>query len=197
MIIGIIAGVLILACISASVLAARTSPQANNNPTPTVAVSTSQATTAEATPTLAVTATPATTSTNTSASPSGASVVPAAAAIITNPQSASAVNQDTAAPTTLTKTFKAKSFVYITFDLNLSKANIDIATQKAYVEGRFYVDGSYGKNEILPVDRPAPGGYVGVQYLVPGNGAAELYWCMKADCSDRQLAQYVTFTITS
>jgi len=48
------------------------------------------------------------------------------------------------------------------------------------------------------LNEPAPGGFFKVQYILPTQqGTAEVYWCQQSNCSDKKLAQVVTFTVTS
>lgn len=137
---------------------------------------------------------------NSSTTPSGNTIDPTAASIVTNPQTASSVNQITAAPTKLTDTFPANTDIYVTFSLNNDA--FDFSKNTGYVAVKFYADSSAltlpaSLNAPLTIDQPAPGGFFKVQYLTAAQGAAELYWCEKSDCSDEQLAQVVTFTVTS
>jgi hypothetical protein len=125
------------------------------------------------------------------AGPSGLPVVPAAAAIITNVQTASAVD-GSYHPTQLTDTVAAGQTLYITFDLHLNG-------RTGYVLAKFYRDRAYLDQYTLTVDQPdSLNGYAYATYTEPvTNGAAELYWCQQASCSDAQLAAVAHFTITA
>ncbi len=133
-----------------------------------------------------------------STTPSGNPIDPTAASIITDAQTASSINQITAAPINLTNTLQAKTDIYVTFKLN--NDNFDFSKNTGYVNVKFYADSTAldVSSTPLTISEPAPGGFFKVQYLTATQqGAAELYWCLQPDCSDEQLAQVVTFTVTS
>ncbi len=123
--------------------------------------------------------------------PSGSPIAPAAAAIITNVQIASAVDSNYQ-PTQLTNTVAVGQTLYITFDLHLNG-------RTGYVQARFYRDREFiDQTDVLTVQ---PGVlsvavYASFPVAIP-NGTAELYWCQQADCSDKQLAAVIHFTITA
>lgn len=191
LILGIIGAIVLFACIGSAVLIGLAANKGISDVKATVT-----AVSKDTTPTTDG-VTPTTSTGDNSQSPSGRPFSPTAQQIITNPETSSAVDSTTAEPTSPTKSFKAGSYVYVTFKLNLASSGLNFSNgDKGYVEGRFYVDNQFGKNTILPIDRDAPGAYVGIQYLVASQGAAEIYWCRQADCSDRQLAQVVTFTVS-
>jgi len=151
------------------------------------------------TPTVEITPTPAP-STNSSTAPSGNTIDPTAASIVTDAQTASSIDQTTAAPTNLTSTFPTSTDIYVTFKLNNSAFNFGPNT--GYVAVKFYANSTAltlppPLDTPLTISQPAPGGFFKVQYTVPAQGAAELYWCQQSDCSDEKLAQVVTFTVTS
>lgn len=204
LIVGIIAGVLLLACIGSSLLLARgfsgLTKSVSAQETTTYAATTANTPAAtDATPAAgntpaAADATPAANSNATGASPSGLTVDTNAASIITDAQSARNVNKDTAAAIDPTSTFKAGDRVYVVFKLNNSK--VDVTNQKVYVGAKFYVDGALAaKIDPITFDTPAPGGYFAGTYKVASTGVAELYLCYKSDCSDEKLAQVVNFTV--
>ena len=123
--------------------------------------------------------------------PSGSPIVPAATAIVTNVQVASAVDSNYH-PTQLTNTVAVGETLYITFDLHLNG-------QTGYVQAEFYRDREFiVQTDALMV---TPGVLNAAVYgsfpeAIP-NGTAELYWCQQADCSDRQLVAVVHFTIAA
>ena len=123
--------------------------------------------------------------------PSGSPIVPAATAIVTNVQVASAVDSNYH-PTQLTNTVAVGETLYITFDLHLNG-------QTGYVQAKFYRDREFiVQTDALMV---TPGVLNAAVYgsfpeAIP-NGTAELYWCQQADCSDRQLVAVVHFTIAA
>ncbi len=200
LIIGIIAGVLVLACIGSSVLVlarlgrstANTQATSTANTQTTPAANTTPAG-SNATPANTNT-TPAANSNSTGVSPSGLTIDPNAASIVTDAQSAKNVNQDTAAPVDPTSTFKAGDRVYVVFKVNNNK--VDVTTQKIYVGAKFYVDRVLAaKINPITFDTVVPGGYFAGTYKVASQGTAELYLCYKSDCSDEKLAQVVNFTV--
>jgi len=123
--------------------------------------------------------------------PSGSPIVPAAAAIVTNVQVASAVDSYYH-PTQLTSTIAVGQTLYVTFDLHLNG-------RTGYVQAKFYRDREFiDQTDPLMV---TPGVLNAAVYAsFPAaiqNGTAELYWCQQADCSDRQLVAAAHFTITA
>ncbi len=185
LILGIVGGVLLLLCIGACALFYVIGKNANTASTSTPTTTTGTATTTDTTPAPTTGSTPASSTTG----PSGQTIVPAAAAIITDAQSTSSIDSKYK-PTNPTTTFKVNQTVYITFNLHL--------TQKGYAEVKWYVDGSFGKSRILPLQSlDYVDAYFSETYLTPANGTAELYWCTKSDCSDAELAAVVNFTVTS
>jgi len=194
LIIGITAAVLLVAVIGLCALGTSLlSKHTTTDSTPTAQNSDTTTPTTENTPTPDA-------STNSSTTPSGNAIDPTAASIVTDPQTASSVNQITAAPTNLTDTFPTNTDIYVTFSLNNNA--FDFSKNTGYVAVKFYADSNAltlpaSLNAPLTISQPAPGGFFKVQYLSAAQGAAELYWCQKSDCSDEQLAQVVTFTVTS
>jgi hypothetical protein len=135
---------------------------------------------------------------NSSTTPSGNLIDLTAASIVTDAQTASSINPVTTAPTNLTSTFPTSTDIYVTFKLNNNA--FDFGHNTGYVAVKFYANStllSLPNNTPLTINRPAPGGFFKVQYYVATQGAAELYWCLQSDCSDEELAQVVTFTVTS
>jgi hypothetical protein len=131
--------------------------------------------------------------------PSGMTINDQAAAIITDAQTASGVNKATFQPNSaqITTSFKMKQSVYVTLTLNVAKYNV--SKQPAYLLVKFYANGqSVIKNEIpLTVSRPIEAAYFVAQYYISTNdGAAEIYWCSRANCSDRKLAKVLHFTVS-
>jgi len=178
LIIGIV--VLLIVLIGGGVLALKglnhSGGQTNTN-TPT--------TTTGTTPTPGVTTTPAS---NQTPSPSGSPVDPGASAIINHIQSASGIDNNLL-PTNVTDQFKAGDTVYVTYNLHL--------TQSGYVEAKVYVDGVFATKDSLAVQAGKyDHGYFKITYNKASQGAFELYWCVKADCSDEQLAGVSTFTVS-
>ncbi len=202
LIIGVIAGVLVLACIASTVIgfgalyqigktavAHSTAIASSSNTTDTTPAATN--TTPAATDT-----TPAAVADTNGASPSGMAIDPNAASIITNAQSASMIDDTTAAPKDTVNTFKPGERFYITFKLNGDK--VDLTTQKVYVNAKLYFDNVLDATATpITFDRPSPGGYFAGTHKAAGKGTFELYLCYKADCSDEKLAQVLNFTVSS
>jgi len=149
---------------------------------------TSTATTApSSSPTTSTTPTPIVTPTTGETVPSAAQIDPAAAAIITKAQTASAIDSNDF-PTTLTSNFTVGQTVYVTFNLTLNG-------QSGYVEAKFYGGTTYIGNKILMVQSAFDHGYFTFTFNRATTGNAEMYWCTKSDCSDAKLATLVTFNL--
>jgi zinc ribbon protein len=108
--------------------------------------------------------------------------------IITNPQSASAVDSNNL-PTSVTSNFRIGQTVYVTFHLNTNK-------QAGYVQAKLYSNTTYVGNKILTVQPDYDHGYFSVQLYTAATGKVELYWCTQSNCSDAKLANVVTFTVS-
>ncbi|GAC1566251.1 MAG: hypothetical protein NVS3B14_07220 [Ktedonobacteraceae bacterium] len=175
LIIGIV--VLLIVLIGGSVLAIKAFSHPNGqtgSPTPGVT-----ATTSHTTPT---------TATKSGPSPSGSPINPTAAGIITNAQTASAIDSNYL-PTQLANAFKVGDVVYVTFHLNL--------TQSGYVQAKVYADNVYVTQSTLTVTvGKYDHGYFQITYNKASSGAFELYWCLQSDCSDATLAAVATFTVS-
>lgn len=123
--------------------------------------------------------------------PSGSPIAPAATAIVTNVQVASAVDSYYH-PTQVTNTVAVGQTLYITFDLHLNG-------RTGYVQAKFYRDREFiDQTDVLTVQPGVLNAavYASFPEAIP-NGTTELYWCQQSDCSDRQLAAVVHFTITA
>ena len=120
--------------------------------------------------------------------PSNSDAVPAATKILYGAQTSSTVNANYD-PTNLTTTFAVGKDVDLTFHVNSAGKN-------GYIEVKWYEDGQEATSNILTHHAQNDHGYFGQPFTSAGSGAAALYWCTKADCSDAQLAQVVSFTIT-
>jgi cytoskeletal protein RodZ len=193
LIIGITAAVLVVIVIGLCAIV----PKLISKPTTIDTTTTTTTTQNSNTPTVESTPTPEPTTTS-STSPSGNSIDPTAASIVTDAQMASSVDSVSAAPTNLTSTFKTYADIYVTFKLNNNGSNF--SQNPGYVAVKYYADStalSLPNNTPLTINQPAPGGFFKVKYFVSAQGAAELYWCQVSDCSDEKLAQVVTFTVTS
>jgi hypothetical protein len=134
---------------------------------------------------------------NTGSTPSGDPIDSTAAQIITDPQTATAVDDNTAAaqPGSVTSNFKTNQDIYVVFKLNLS--GVDLNSQTLYVSARFYADGAkvFSAKPLKLIQ--TTGGYFGAQYYVSTQqGAAELVLCKQSDCSDAKVGQVVQFTVS-
>jgi hypothetical protein len=177
LIIGIVALVVLLVAGGViALLATRNNAQTNTNrPTATTTSSPITPTTQAVTPTA-----------QQGVSPSGSPVDPTSATIITNPQTASAVDSNDL-PTSVTSNFRIRQTVYVTFHLNTNN-------QAGYVQAKLYSNTTYVGNKILTVQPGYDHGYISVQLYTAATGTVELYWCTQSDCSDAKLAGVVTFT---
>jgi hypothetical protein len=181
LIIGIV--VLLLLVVGGGFLAIR----AASNGSKTNTTTTPTATTAQSTPTTSITPTPIVTPATGGTVPSAAQVDPAAAAIITKAQTASAIDSNDF-PTTLTSSFNAGQTVYVTFNLTTNG-------QSGYSEARLFSNTTYIGNKILTIQSNFDHGYFTVFINQAATGTVGLYWCTQANCSDAKLATFVTFTV--
>ncbi len=192
LILGIIALVLIVACAAISFAVYQGIKQTSNavisaNATSTAAAATSTSA-ANTTPTTSTNTTP-TTSTSGNTSPSGLTVDPAAAGIITNAQMSSAVDSNYS-PTKVTSTFVTKQTIYATF-------KIDANAPDGYVLGKWYANGKYAFSSKALTVKANFLGYLSAEYNVATQGTVELYWCIQSNCSDAKLADVANFTVTT
>lgn len=170
LILGIVALVLVLACAGISFGVYQALKNTGNN-----IVSSVEAT--------------ATTSTNTYGSPSGQTIDPAAAAIISSPQTSSAVDNNLA-PTKPTTSFTTGQDVYVTFSISSNGKD-------GYIEAKWYQNGQHLSTRQFHHSASNDVGYFSRTFADSGDGIAELYWCTKANCSDEKLAQVVKFTVAT
>src|SRR5258708_6479641 len=118
-------------------------------------------------------------------SPSGSPIDPTSATIISNAQTASAVDSN-ALPTNVTSNFSVRQTVYVTFNLHTNG-------QAGYAQAKLYSDTTYVGNKILKVQSGYNYGYFSLELNKAATGTVELYWCTQSDCSDAKLATIVTF----
>lgn len=180
LIIGIVAlVVLLVAGGGIALVATRNNPQTKTNTPPGTTRSSSITPTTQAvTPT-----------TQQGVSPSGSPVDATSAAIITNPQTSSAVDSNYL-PTGVTSNFRIGQTVYVTFHLNTNN-------QAGYVQAKWYSNTTYVGNKILAVQQSGyDHGYFSAQVYTAATGTVELYWCTQSSCSDAKLATIVTFTVS-
>jgi len=193
LILGIIALVLIVACAGISFAVYQGVKQAGNavissaNATST-AISATSTSVAKTTPTTSTNTTP-TTSTSGNTGPSGTTIDPTAAGIITDAKMASAVDSNYN-PTKVTNTFVTKQTIYATF-------KIDANAPDGYVQGKWYADGKYAFSSKALAVKGDFLGYLSAEYNIATQGTVELYWCTQSGCSDAKLADVANFTVTT
>ncbi len=182
LILGIVALVLVLACAGISFAVYQGLKQTVNPLLSSVNATTTA---------IAATATSATNTTpTTSGAPSGLTIDPTAASIITNAQMASGVDSNFK-PTTVTSTFVTKQTIYATFKIDPN------APSDGFVEGKWYSDGTFAFTSKKLAVKADFVGYLSAEYNVSTQGTVELYWCVQSDCSDAKLADVVNFTVTA
>lgn len=184
LIVGIVLLVVVLACVGISALVYNGIKQGVSSVTATVTASVAT-----------VTSVPTTANTPTGGQatpPSGQSIDPTASGIITNIQTASNVDQNTATPTQLATTFTVQQPIYTTVDLHMNG-------QTGYTEAKWYADGAFVfTSKILAITDPTSAhAFFGATYKVAAQGAVEIYFCTQSDCSDAKLADVANFTVTS
>jgi hypothetical protein len=197
--VGLIIGLVVLALVvvcggSFAILYSIGKNQADKVTTNLSATVTAAAATTGATPTTAATPTPAatpttSTSSGSGSSPSGNSIDPTAAAIISNLKTANGIDQNTSEPTGVSSTFTVNKKFYLIFD-------IESNGKDGYVQAKIYLKNQFLDSSILHHHAQYNVGYFPATYSHTGDAAAEMYWCTKADCSDAKLAAVATFTIT-
>lgn len=134
-------------------------------------------------------------------SPSGAQIDPLAKSILYDPHLSYDIDEDKYVPKPGTETthFQVDDYVYISYTANEEKMGDVSAQQPAYILAKFYADGQTisDKESPLVLKEPIDAGYDGRPFpIATKNGAVELYWCRKADCSDRKLALVAHFTVS-
>ncbi|GHO87276.1 hypothetical protein [Dictyobacter formicarum] len=120
--------------------------------------------------------------------PSGTFSVEQASTIILHAQTSSHIDINYN-PVDPGKSFAAGQKIYISFD-------IQTKTKTGYIEIKWYSGKHMKDADTFAHDPTNSSGYFSTRYDGPTQGAAELYWCTRANCSDAQLAQVVTFTVT-
>jgi flagellar basal body-associated protein FliL len=131
----------------------------------------------------------ATATTATSNVPANSDAVPAATKILFGAQTSSAVDSNYN-PTKVTTTFVTGKDVDLTFQVNS-------AGKDGYIKVQWFEDGQQVASDILQHHAANDHGYFGQTFDAAGSGAAALYWCTKSNCSDAQLAQVVSFSVTA
>ena len=120
--------------------------------------------------------------------PTGHSISASAATIFSHAQVASKIDS-TLAPVQLTNSFTTGQHVYITF-------HIDSKGQDGTIQVRWYADGRQISISMFHHTHEHMQGLVSYIYAVPAKvGVAALFWCLRQDCSDAQLATVLHFTV--
>jgi hypothetical protein len=187
LILGIVALMLVLACAGISFAIYQGLKQTGSSLISSVNAT---LTASAATATSVSNTTPTGTTPTTSGAPSGLSIDPAAASIITNAQMASGVDSNFN-PTTVTSTFVTKQTIYATFKIDPN------APSDGFVQGKWYSDGTFAFTSKTLAVKADFVGYLSAEYNIPTQGTVELYWCVQSDCSDAKLADVVNFTVTA
>jgi hypothetical protein len=126
--------------------------------------------------------------TTTSNVPTNSDAVPAAQKILFGIQTTSTIDSNYK-PTNVTTVFAVGKDVDLTFQVNSAGKN-------GYIEVKWYESGQEVASNILAHHAQNDHGYFGQPFTTAGSAAAALYWCTNSNCSDAQLAQVVSFTIT-
>ena len=121
--------------------------------------------------------------------PGSNDVVPAASKIIFDPQTSSAIDSNYQ-PTKVATTFTPNKDMYLTFQENSQGKD-------GYIQVKWYANGTLDDARILKHSGQNDHGYFAHTFAASGPVEAALYWCTQATCSDAQLAQVVTFTISN
>jgi len=109
---------------------------------------------------------------------------------ITNARMASAVNENTAQATQYATNFTANQNVYVTFALNTGN-------QGGAVCFRWYMNNQYVNHYEFAVGKNLTyNSYSYTSMSTPGSGYVEVYWASTVACTDKLLAQHVTFTVS-
>lgn len=109
---------------------------------------------------------------------------------INSPQMASAINFNTAQPIQITTTFKVNQRIYVTFAIQPNGKSGAICLY-------WFLNNHAVTQFPFPVTAAARAAYSYAIYGSTGNGYVEIYWASTTACSDRILAQHVTFTVTA
>jgi hypothetical protein len=108
---------------------------------------------------------------------------------IDNPQMASAVNFNTAQPLILTTSFKVNQKIFVTFNIHPGGKNGAVCLY-------WYLNNKSVTQFPFAVTANAKAGYSYAIYGGTGPAYVEIFWASTTSCSDKILAQHVTFTLT-
>ncbi len=126
-----------------------------------------------------------------SGAPSGVAIDSTASSIISNIQTASAVDSQ-AAPTQLASTFTVQQNVFATADLHLNG-------QTGFALAKWYANSTLVHTSgVLAINDPKfTNAAFSYAYSQATQGVTEIYWCTQSNCSDAKLAGFVKFTVSS
>ena len=120
--------------------------------------------------------------------PTGYSISPPAAIILSHTQIASKIDT-TLAPVQIASSFTTGQHIYVTF-------HIDSKGQDGTIQARWYAEGKVVAVSAFHHAHENMQGLVSYVYAVPAKvGVVALFWCLKQDCSDAQLAVVLHFTV--
>lgn len=120
--------------------------------------------------------------------PTGQSISPSAASILSHAQLASAID-NALTPTHITSTFTTGQHIYLTF-------HIDSKGLDGAIQARWYADGQQVSRSMFHHAHENIVGLVSYVYTLPAKvGVVALFWCRQQNCSDAQLAVLVQFTV--
>jgi len=108
---------------------------------------------------------------------------------IDNAQTASAVNTSTATAIKVAISFKVHQQIYVTFAVH--------ANQSGMVCLMWFLNGKQFDHYEFAMASVSTSAYSYTTASTPGTGYIQIYWATRPDCSDKELAQQVNFTVTA
>lgn len=177
----------VLAAILLGLVYALGSSHSGNNSSNTASTAPNTPTSATATP---VAATPTAASSTPDATPTPDGTAYPAQQYIDNAQMAESVDKATLEPKNPTTTFKVGSSMYVVFHLHPP-------SQGGAVCSYWYLGGKQVTSYPFSVKGTQQASYTFATYGSPGDAYVDLYWASSKSCSDKVLAQHVTFTVTA
>jgi len=111
-------------------------------------------------------------------------------AYIDNAQMASSVNINTAQPLQATSTFRENQKIYVTFAIHPNGKSGAVCLY-------WYLNSHNITQYPFAVTATAKAGYSFAIYGGAGAAYVDIYWASTITCSDKILAQHVTFTVTA
>jgi hypothetical protein len=122
--------------------------------------------------------------------PSGRTFSGYAQSVLTNAQLASEIRQSDHQPTKLASVFVINQLIYVSM-------YVPRGVNGGYILPIWYMNGGKGYEGTKVTQQAGYYGYAytSASYSGTGNGAVEVYWCTKSDCSDKQLAWVRPFKV--